>query len=884
MMPRATALAEFSSLVDKHAQAEKTVLQCNQERSPPSTASWKEWRLGKNGVLERMASWKECGESADTEAKMIFLFGLLAPLLWALLIPLFGAGKKQILGWLTLPAPLLTFGTMLYLFLKAPDGGFHYQLQWSEALGIHFGFSLDGLSALFALVVSGAGVLVTAYAATYMDNSQKDHHRFYSYLMLFMVVMCATVTQTNLMSLFLFWELTGITSFLLIGFKYGKEEAMRGARMALLTTASTGLVLLMGVVLIGKAAGTYDIAALTSMVRSGELSTQTPLMQSALICLFIGAAGKSAQFPFSYWLPNAMSAPTPVSAYLHSATMVKLGVFLMARLFPIFGGDTLWTILLVGIGFFTVFWGAVHSLLAQDLKGILAYSTVSHLGLLIGVYGVYGYGELYADSAQILGHVFYKGSLFMVAGIIDHTTGTRDLRRLGGLGKPLPVLFATSVLACMSLASLPFSFGFIGKEILLEDLLSPGPASALSPDRTGPLGLCALVALLTAAALKVSVATRFVWHLFVRPYPLANPDDAGGHASAAPVHHRPSLLFQMPALLLACASLFFGVFPRAFAPLMQAFALDGSHLDLERTERYLAIWHGPTPALGLSLVTIVSGVALFLLFERTKTWERLHAPALMQFDRAFDRLLKGLVEGASSVTRATQAEKHGTHLTVVMGVIAFSLLGFAWMNGSRLVSLSAVFQEVSNIQLSGTVLTRSFVCALTLCAALMALVFSNVLARLILTSMVGLLITVIYVLFQAPDLALTQMLVETVVLVALCVLLSRVKGSFFARQVPQLFRRRIASAFVAISMGLLVALLLTIVQLSRKDPSWYIGDHFLNVTKPLAAGTNAVNTILVDFRGTDTLFEITVLVIATLGCIGLLSRRVLKKGGSDVPG
>lgn len=838
-----------------------------------------------------------CGDSVDIEAQTIFLLGLLAPLLWALLIPLFGTGQKQILGWITLPAPVITFFSMSYLFLTGPAGGFQFNWPWSASLGIHFAFSLDGLGALFALVVSGVGALVTAYAAAYMDNNQKDHHRFYSYLMVFMVVMCATVTQTNLMTLFLFWELTGITSFLLIGFKYGKQEAMRGARMALLTTAATGLVLLMGVVLIGQAAGTYNIHTITQMVRDGELNTQTGLMQAALVCLFIGAAGKSAQFPFSYWLPNAMSAPTPVSAYLHSATMVKLGVFLMARLFPVFGGDTLWTILLVGVGFFTVFWGALLSLLSHDLKSILAYSTVSHLGLLVGVYGVYGYGELYADSAQILGHVFYKGCLFMVAGIIDHATGTRDIRMLGGLRKPLPLLFVTTVFACMSFASLPLSFGFIGKEILLEDLLNPGIASALSSERTGPLGLLALVALLTAAALKMTVALRFVWHLFVRPFPnpksktdptadrsLTPETSSSTDVTPAPVHHRPGLFFQIPPLLLSLAALIFGLFPGAFAPFMQAFTLEGSHLNLEESERYLAIWHGPTPALGLSMVTLVSGLVLFLLFERSKMWSRLRVPTVMQFDRAFDHFVKWLVSASSAATRASQAERHSAHLPVVLGVIALSLLGFAASEFAHLVPLAELKDQVESPALSGTVLTRSFVCALTLLAGLMILVFSNVVARLILTSMVGLLITVIYVLFQAPDLALTQVLVETVVLVALCLLLSRVKGSFFARHMPQLLSRRILSAVIATSTGLLVAVLLIIVELSRKNPSWYIGNHFLEATKPLAAGTNAVNTILVDFRGTDTLFEITVLVIATLGCIGLLSRKIQKKGGSDVSG
>lgn len=843
----------------------------------------------------------------DKAAQSIFLFGLLAPLLWALLIPLFGAGRKQVLGWLTLPAPVITFCSLLYLFLTGPASGFRFEWTWATTLGIHFAFSLDGLSALFALVVSGVGVLVTAYAAAYMDNSQKDHHRFYSYLMIFMVVMCATVTQTNLMTLFLFWELTGITSFLLIGFKYGKQEAMRGARMALLTTAATGLVLLMGVVLIGQAAGTYDVSAIAHQVRSGQLSTQTGLMQAALVCLFVGAAGKSAQFPFSYWLPNAMSAPTPVSAYLHSATMVKLGVFLMARLFPVFGGDTLWGLLLVGVGFFTVLWGAVLSLLSHDLKSILAYSTVSHLGLLVGVYGVYGYGELYADSAQILGHVFYKGCLFMVAGIVDHATGTRDIRSLGGLRKPLPLLFLTTVFACMSFASLPLSFGFIGKEILLEDLLNPGSASALSPDRTGSLGLLALVALLTAAALKVTVALRFVWHLFIRPFPGAEPKATtstgstpdsktptprAAAAEAPPaavsihpqVHHRPGLFFQLPPLLLACASLFFGLFPGAFAPLLRAFTVEGAHLNLEQTDRYLAIWHGPTPALGLSLVTLVSGLLLFLLFERSQIWNRLRVPALLQFDRAFDRAVTGLFSLSSAVTRASQAERHTAHLPMILGVIALFLLGFAASECAELIPLAELKDQLGSPEMSGTVLTRSFVCALTLCAGLMALVFSHVVARLILTSMVGLLITVIYVLFQAPDLALTQMLVETVVLVALCILLSRVKGSFFSRHVPQLLHRRALSAVIAVSTGLLVAILLIIVQLSRKDPSWYIGGHFLEVTKPLAAGTNAVNTILVDFRGTDTLFEITVLIIATLGCLGLLSRKIQRKGGSGVSG
>lgn len=723
------------------------------------------------------------------------------------------------------------------------SGGFDY----APALGLECTLLLDRLSLLFALIVSGVGALIVVYALGYLHDAPEKHPRFFATLLFFMGTMLGTVLSGNLLMLFIFWEMTGIASFLLIGFSHEAWAGRRGARMALITTGGLGLCMMFGVVMLGEAFGTLDLAAI--------LGGAAPLLRPAALALaapflLLGAFGKSAQFPFQYWLPNAMAAPTPVSAYLHSATMVKLGIFLVARLDPLFRADALWNGALIVVCFGTAALAALQSLLSHDLKAILAYSTVSQLALLLGGYGLGapGYAEL--AFLHILAHVAYKGGLFMIAGIIDHGAGTRDLRRLAGLGGQRTLLFATAALL-LGLAALPGSMAFLSKEALLEDLFA---FHARAPLFAG----YALVCLLFASALKVAIALRIHRHLFVRQRP-----DEPGHD---PHHfHGPSNCLLAPALFLAAASALFGLLP---APLGLFFAAPLAGLPAAPPVK-LALWHGFNLPLLFSLVSAALGVALYAAIAR-RGFARLSLPAWLQFDLAFDRLHDACVKRAALVNTLMRTERVTHHLPMILASVCL-LLGLPLLrdglpDGALLAALPP--PELK----SGLRFVLAFV-VFACCALLLS--SRQVVTRLIATGVAGMIVTMYYILFLAPDLAITQFLVETLALIAMLSLVSRVAVTEFpVSSLARGARARVNGA-IAVATGLLVGMLTLAVQ--PPDRETHIGQWYLSHALDLAEGRNVVNTILVDFRGTDTLFEIVVLAVAALGCLGLM-RATIRPG------
>lgn len=785
------------------------------------------------------------------------LLALLAPFALAPLMPALGGRLGRRTGLVALAAPVVcVIALWRLLALPAAERTSAISWEWVPGLGVALTLLPDGLALFYGLVVAGVGVLVVAYAAAYLDDHYRDHGKFYCYLLLFMGAMLATVFSGNLLVLFAAWELTGITSFLLIGFLHEKSESRRGARMALLTTGLTGLALLAGVVLLRVAYGSYELAEILARVNGeGALPGRGALVPAAFVCCFVGIAGKSAQFPFHYWLPNAMAAPTPVSAYLHSATMVKLGVFLTARLLPVFGGQEAWTPTLVSIGFGTLLLGAVFALLSQDLKGVLAYTTVAQLGLLIGHYGLYAGGAPVSwDYIHILNHVFYKAALFMVVGIIDHSAGTRDLRELGGLARKMPLTAAAAAVTLAALAGLPFTTGFLSKEMLLKALTGFWKATGGSG-----LALWALGCVLVASAAKVALALG-VWRRAFAGAPTAAVEAR---------YHAPSLALQAPPLVLAAGSLVFGCAAGQFGALAAGFHVAGTHA-LPAPELHL--WHGFTPELGLSAGVVVAGVLLHFLVGAS-LWAGVSIPGALRLDAAFDPLVEGVQKGGKKLNRALGFETPYAHLLIIAAVMVAAVLGFLLPHASALPALAAQWDWLPR---GPSGYARWALVALMSGAALAAAAWKQPLRQVLALSVVGLGVAFYYVLYSAPDLALTQMLVETATLLLVLFVVLRFKrdGADFAPLSPMGALPRAARAGLAGLFGVMLGGGVLLFQGKRGGPDGaeYAGDWYLAHTLDLAKGHNAVNTVVIDFRGFDTMLEIAVLLIAALGCLGLLHR------------
>jgi multicomponent K+:H+ antiporter subunit A/multicomponent Na+:H+ antiporter subunit A len=778
------------------------------------------------------------------------LIVLLAPFALALLMPWLGARLGARAGWAALLAPVVSFAAVVSIYLLPPEARTAVSWEWVPSLGGTLTFTPDGLALFFGLVVTGVGVLVTFYAANYLDDHHyRDHGKFYCYLLLFMGAMLGTVFSSNLLVLFVAWELTGLTSFLLIGFLHDKHESQRGARMALLTTGLTGLALLAGVVLLRVVYGTYDLTEI--IAANGVPEGAHGLLTAAFVCCFIGIAGKSAQFPFHYWLPNAMAAPTPVSAYLHSATMVKLGVFLTARMLPVFNGLESWMPVLTVIGFGTFLLGAVYALLSQDLKAVLAYTTVAQLGLLIGYYGLFTQGvPVVWDYLHIINHVFYKACLFMVVGIIDHSTGTRDLRKLGGLWKKMPLTGVAAVITLAAFAGVAPTTGFLSKEMLLDSALHFRETTA------GFFGVWPLAALVTGSVINVIVAVGVFHRVFLGPV----SHDVEHH------YHAPSFGLQLPPLILAFAALAGGLLAGPFGVFTLSFGVAGEHA---MTAPALHLWHGLTPAFLTSMGILVAGGVLYWVIGAARR-ARLVIPNALRFDLGFDHLVDGVQASGKKMNKALGFEQPYVYLFIVLGTIIAVVAAFIGADWPAVAALGGGWEVLPH----GTEGWLRWTTVGVLCvAAVLAAVWKQPIRQLFAVSAIGLGITFYYVLYQAPDLALTQILVESAALLLVLLVVLRLKRDgadhekLPARKAPMRLLRAGIGAGVGLIMGGGVLFFQQGQTLERA------GDFYLNNTLALSKGRNAVNTVVVDFRGWDTLLEITVLVIAATGCLGLLARR-----------
>lgn len=778
------------------------------------------------------------------------LIGVFLPVVMVPLVLILSRYLGHRIGYFAVLPPLVSFLLILGIALDTPgQPNLIVEFPWIPSIQVNLEFLVDGLSLFYGLVICGVGVLVCWYSALYLGKTYSDHGKFYAYLMLFITSMLGVVFSNNLMLMFVFWEVSSVTSFMLIGFFHTNEEARLGARRALLVTFVTGLCMLAGLIMLGVTMGGYSFDQIREL-RLSELEYGAGWIYTMFLLIMLGGFGKSAQFPFFFWLPGAMVAPTPVSTYLHSATMVKLGVFLTARMYPILSQQALWFPVIVSVAFFTMLLGAWLALRSNDLKAILAYSTISQLGLLIGIYGIGSAVGVRYDFLHILSHVLYKGSLFMIVGIIDHSTGTRDVRQLGGLYRKMPLTAAMMAVGAAALAGVPLTISFISKETLLTDLL-------LLCGQHSVVGSLVLGTVLLATMMLAVVAARIFIKVFL------------GKAVESPEFHAPGFGIQLAPLILLGGVLVLGIFPGLLDQPLQHLKTPGLQV-LE--EGHLALWHGINREFMLSLGVFAVAALVYLWAERTR-WQWTHIPRWLQFARMFDQGTDVLVYWAKRVTHMLKADFAPAYLPIV---ITFLLIV---MGGVTVTFYSSISLDFSSLEWSIHPL-RAIVVVLITVALLAIVLFRRWSAQLVALSVAGFFTTFYFVLYRAPDLAMTQVLVESASVVMILFLLSRFPSS---SQLGMRFdfgleRRHIFRMVVSIGVGILMGALVMFADLHRHaDP---VGKRILDLSAPLAEGTNAVNTILVDFRGFDTMGEITVLLVATLGGLGLMMRY--KRGRNPV--
>ncbi|HMM11226.1 MAG TPA: putative monovalent cation/H+ antiporter subunit A [Bacteroidales bacterium] len=760
-----------------------------------------------------------------------FLFALMAPLVHRL--DPARSGK-----WLTL-VPLAMF-IWLTTFLPEVQQGrtFVFAHPWFVSAGIGLDFMIDGLGLLFALIITGIGALVVFYASSYLHHHPKEG-RFYAYILFFMTSMVGVVVSDNIFSLFVFWELTSISSFLLIGFNHESLKSRKAALQALLVTGGGGLALLAGLLIAGQMAGTYS---LSGMIHAGINLSSHALYVPALILILAGAFTKSAQFPFHFWLPNAMEAPTPVSAYLHSATMVKAGVFLLARLNPVFSGDPLWQHSLMIVGGITMMTGAAMATAQHDLKRILAYTTVSALGIMVFLIGSGGKYAISAAISFLLVHSLYKGALFLVAGAIDHETGTRDIRQLGGLSKKMPLIFTAALLAALSYAGIPPFMGFIAKELIYETTLGMPAHQAI----------WTIAALLTNIFLVATAAMVSVRPFFgaLKPTPKAP-------------HEAPAAMWTGP-MLLGAAGLITGLFPGTIAPLIQTAISNVA--GVRGVE--LVLWHGFNTALMLSIVTLLAGAGWYLLTPKLSGITLPGRIARFGPENIWERGLEGLLKWADLQTNFFQDGRLRHYYYWILStftlLLFYTALRFGVLDGLQLKPDKVYFHEV-------------MIVLLMIISTYKAVTSKTVLSSVAALGITGFGTALLFALFSAPDLALTQFSIETLTVLLLVFIVYKVPR--FGELSSARIRRRDAfiSAIAGLSMSLLVLLAMQLPEGER------ISSYFTENSYTLAHGRNIVNVILVDFRALDTMGEIVVLALAAIGVFTLLRFRTRseKSSGSE---
>ncbi|MDT0643135.1 putative monovalent cation/H+ antiporter subunit A [Zunongwangia sp. F363] len=739
-------------------------------------------------------------------------------------------------GKFSVLASLIPLGLFIYFCRFIPEVGsgevIRQTYQWVPSFGVNLSFTLDGLSLLFSLMITGIGFLVFAYTSSYLKGHEYLD-RFYGYLAAFMGAMLGLVLSDNMISLFTFWELTSISSFFLIGFNNTSEASRKSALTALGITGIGGLFLLLAGLVLGNISGTYSISEMLNMK---EAIAGHEYYVIAVIFIFIAAFTKSAQFPFHFWLPGAMKAPTPVSTYLHSATMVKAGIYLLMRMTPVLGGEEIWNTTLIIVGAVTMVYSAVHTLFRTDLKGILAYSTISALGILVFLIGMGTRDTFLAAAVFIIVHALYKATLFLVTGIIDHETGTRDVTALAGLRKVLMPVAVAGFFAAISSAGIPPSIGFLGKELTYEGTLHPEVFNIL---------------------LVVSIVVTKILLLW-----------AGFVAGISPFKgklperfqkiHMPPLVMWLPPLLLATLGMAFGIFPaliqdNIIKPVVTA-------LGQNPEEIHLALWHGFNMVFILSLVTIVVGTIMYFVIKPS---EKL-VGFISRFNPASPKTILEKLNSGFIIFSAywTKIFQNGYLRNYVSTIIVFLvvLVGYTMIGNTKLDLDYSSLTKLSIYEIVATVI---------LIVGVFYTVFTGSrLAAVAAMGVIGLAICLIFVFYSAPDLAMTQFSIDTLTVILFVLVLYKLPRYLTLSD----YKMRIKDGIISCAFGLIVGILA--LEVLSEPVHNEIGDFYARNAYIMAHGKNVVNVILVDFRGADTMIEISVLAISAIGVFGLLKLRL----------
>ncbi|WVE36562.1 Na+/H+ antiporter subunit A, partial [Priestia megaterium] len=782
---------------------------------------------------------------------------ILSPFLLAFFVPLLYRKFQRIhTGWFVLPLPLVLFIYFTQYISGVSKGETYlHSMKWIPSLGINFDAYVDGLGLLFSLLITGIGTLVILYSIYYLSKTKEALHSFYVYLLLFMGSMLGVVLSDNLMSLYSFWELTSLSSFLLIGYWYKREKSQYGALKSMLITVFGGLSLLAGIVLLYIMTGTFSIREIISNV---DVVTSSHLFIPALVLILLGAFTKSAQFPFHIWLPDAMEAPTPVSAYLHSATMVKAGIYLLARLSPVFAISATWFFVISITGLITLFWGSFSAVKQQDLKGILAFSTISQLGMIMSLIGV-GSAAIHYDFLDdniylvaltaavfhLINHATFKGSLFMVVGIVDHETGTRDIRKLGGLMSFMPVTFTIAIIGGFAMAGLPPFNGFLSKEMFFTGMVNVTKMDMYSMQTWGIL----LPIIAWVGSIFTFVYSMIlVFKTFTGKY---QPEKLEKKPHEAPVG------MLISPVILASLVVIFGFAPNllesaliepTMASIAPSLLAEGKEYQV-----HIKFWHGFTPELFMTLGVITFGILLFMTLQK---WSKIYTrfPSSLTLNNGYNYGIKGMEKGSTRIMKTLMTGFIRDYLLIIFTFIGILLLVTLFSQNAFAIDLKdtasiGVYEAILAVVMVGATITT--------------LLAKSRLTAIISLGVVGYTLSLFFVLFRAPDLALTQLVIETVS-VSLFLLCFYYLPEFRKRKVRVKFQ--LPNLLVALLVGTTVTLLGISANSTKLFES--ISHYFIENSYEKAGGENMVNVILVDFRGFDTLFEITVLCIAALAIYG----------------
>ncbi|RSL34448.1 Na+/H+ antiporter subunit A [Salibacterium salarium] len=792
-------------------------------------------------------------------------FAIIAPFIAAIFVPiLYKLFSRIHTGWFVLTVPTILFLYFLqYLPTTANKETVTAVFDWIPSLGIHFTAYIDGLGLLFALLITGIGILVVLYSIYYLSKERESLHTFYTFLLMFMGAMLGVVLSDNLIVLYMFWEITSLSSFLLISYWYEREKSIYGALKSMIITVMGGFSMLVGFVLLYTMTGTFSIQE--TIAASSDIVSHN-LFLPAMLTILLGALTKSAQFPFHIWLPDAMEAPTPVSAYLHSATMVKAGIYLVARLSPVFAISGEWFWLIAGFGITTLFWGSFSAVRQTDLKGILAFSTVSQLGMILSMLGV-GAAALHFDNLDLednvfvgattaalfhlINHATFKGSLFMMVGIVDHETGTRDIRKLGGLMTIMPITFTIAVIGSFSMAGLPPFNGFLSKEMFFTAMREITKFQLFNVDTYGVI--------FPAIAWLASIFT-FIYSMIL-VFKTFNGKFKPEKLDVKP-HEAPFGMLLSPIILVSLV-IVFGFFPNilSYTVIEPAMASILPSLLQEGEQFYVDIyfWHGWTPELYMTIGVISVGLFLYLGMKKWVGIYRLF-PDNISFNTLYDQ---AIVKGERLSEKIISSHMTGFIKDYLLYIFSFFTAALVF----TLFHKEAFIIETQNL---APVSIYEVILAVVLVASVLTVMFTKSRLKAIIgLGVVGYTIALFFVIFRAPDLALTQLIIETVsvALFLLCFYhLPQIAKSL------ETIRFQLGNFIISLAVGTTITLIGLTANSNRLFES--ISGFFIENSYNEAGGKNMVNVILVDFRGFDTMLEILVLGIAAFGIFTMIKLRL----------